>query len=62
MRCTHKNPVKNLKIKNDQKFVDNEDRAEHMKEMNNVVLITFRRPVVSARYPHKCDDKMIPSK
>lgn len=31
-------------------------------EMNNVGIITFRRPLVSARNPHKCDDVIIPTK
>lgn len=45
-----------------QKFLVNEERTEQMKAISNVGAIIRRRPFVSAKNPHKCDEEMMPAK
>lgn len=59
---THKSPLKNRSTVNSQNDFTKLETIVMKKEMKRVGIITIRRPRVSARKPHRCDEVMMPAK
>lgn len=47
-------------MRNGQKLLDNTESIEVNTAINVVVRIIFFLPRVSAKYPHKCEDTIMP--
>lgn len=58
---THKTPFKNLKNSKNQNDFAKHDTKDKNDAMKSVGIITDFLPLVSAKNPHICDDKIIPT-
>ena len=59
-RSTYKNPFRKRRKIKSRPFGHNDEAHDKMKAMNSVGNIILRRPFVSAKYPHKLDEQIIP--
>lgn len=59
--CSYKNPLRNLRISNDQKLLTRLDKSVRRNAGIRVGTRVLLLPFVSDKYPHKYDDKTIPT-
>lgn len=57
----YKTPLKNRSNVKTQKDLTKLEMIVMMKEINNVGMMTFRLPFVSAKNPQRCDEVIIPA-